>query len=163
MAPKCPTNVPEISGQMSDKCDINVPRMSPECPGNVLKLSLERLSGARLEFLDRHLNYPTDFEPFSMQEVIQAFSRLNPGASPGIDCMRKNLLPTNSTLFLEAYWCAANNAILHGDFPETWKKAKLQFFLKPSKSHKTNLSVKDFRPISCIPHACLLGHLGFWP
>ena len=100
----------------------------------------ERLS------LSQHIFPESNFQPFSMTEIIHAFAALKSAASPGCDLIKKSLLATNSCVFLESFWCAINNCMLRGGFPEAWKKAKLTFCVKPSKTEKNNSVCKRFSP-----------------
>ena len=82
-------------------------------------------------------------------EVIKAVKELKTDVAAGLDFMLPKLLPSNSSVFLKALFFALKKVFFRAEFPDSLKKSKLLFFVKPSKAQKTVLTVADFRGI-CI-------------
>ena len=84
----------------------------------------------------------------SVDEVHRVIGNLRPGKAPGLDGLvglvfqkgAKQLAPILAKLFDSCFHI--------GYFPAAWKRAKVVFIQKPTKTGK---EVKDFRPISLLP------------
>ena len=108
------------------------------------------LSRKKALWVDEKLNNFTANKKFiSKLEVIRALKNINQNVSVGEDHVSPKLIPTNSSIFIDCLHIAIRNAFTDSKFPNTLKIAKLAFFLKPSKSEKSELQIKDFRGI-CI-------------
>ena len=64
-------------------------------------------------------------EPFSIQELKTAASRMSPGKSPGLDGIPNEVLK-NPQLLLRVY----NKCLAEETFPARWKRQKLVLILK---------------------------------
>ena len=109
----------------------------------------EMLSGKRLKWVNDKLAEakPSQVE-ITKLDVIKALSSLKNSSSPGLDGMKKCLLATKSAIFIEALWIVIKRSFETCKFPNQLKSGLLLFFVKPSKSHKSQLTVKDLRGIT---------------
>ncbi|CAK1582412.1 unnamed protein product [Parnassius mnemosyne] len=85
--------------------------------------------------------------PFTVDEIINAVSSMNPKKSPGLDHLTADICTNFIKLFPSVVTKLMNRCLQLSYFPKAWKVAYIKVIPKPNKSEHTTSS---YRPIGLI-------------
>lgn len=92
-----------------------------------------------------------EVEPFSMDELEKAGSRLKTGRAPGMDGVKAESLKAMIEVAPETLLGIYNSFWVNQSFPERWRRARLALIPKPGK--KNLFEASAYRPICLIDAA----------
>lgn len=92
----------------------------------------------------------TNYSPISSAELESAFKKLKSRASPGLDCVNREIIKQAWPAVNPALRVVLSEALETGTFPDCWKLGKLIILAKPG-NNKSRMDPKAYRPITLLP------------